>query len=117
LIGRRANLRLPIRAVLAAAAVAAVAAAVVLLRPDQPGHSPQAPAAEVALATAEARLAFALVADATNTARRELRDGVLRDRVIATAARGVSRSLRLDSRSGDIDGRQPKPTSISGGSS
>jgi hypothetical protein len=102
---------------LAAAAVVALAVAMVVSLPDRSPHPSTMSGAEVALATKEARFAFALIADATTSAQRELRDGVLRDRVLATAARGLPRSFRLDGHSGDIRRRNPTPTIILGGSS
>lgn len=98
-------------AVAAAVAVAAVLVISVRLhRPAEP--SP----AEVARATAEARLAFALIADATQRAEHELRDGVLRDRVLATAARGLSRSFRLRSRLAESPSSDHTPMIHAGGS-
>jgi predicted anti-sigma-YlaC factor YlaD len=93
--------------VLAAAAVVAIAAAGVLLVGS--GPQPKAPAeqAEVDRATAEARLAFALIADATRRAEGELVDGVLRERVLATAVRGISRSFRLST--GGVSETPPPP--------
>ncbi len=114
---RNANRRLPARVALAAAAAVALAVAMVVSLPDRSPQPSRMTAAEVDLATAEARFAFALIADATTSAQRELRDGVLRDRVLATAARGLSRSFRLDGHSGDIRSRNPTPITILGGPS
>jgi predicted anti-sigma-YlaC factor YlaD len=98
----------------AAAAVIAVAAIVLLLhrRPQPPALS----AAEVARATAQARYALSLVADATATARRELEQGVLRERVAATALRGVSRAVVASVRASGLERSHPVRKPVRGGS-
>jgi anti-sigma factor (TIGR02949 family) len=82
-------------AVLAAAAVACLALAAVLL--DTPGSriEPSPDQVRADRASAEARLAFALIADATRRAEGELIDGVFHERVLATAVRGLSRTIRF----------------------
>lgn len=108
--------RPPAWAALAAAALAAIAITAVLTGPERPPEPSRASDAEVARATAEARLAFALIADATERAEHELRDSVLRDRVLATAVRGVSRSFRLRSTLSQAPDLGPTPTTPPGGS-
>lgn len=108
--------RLRPRTALAAAAVAIMAVTAMLVGPERPRETQRASESEIAQATAEARLAFALIADATERAELELRDSVLRDRVIATAVRGVSKSFRLRSTLGRPSDQDPTPTTHGGGS-
>jgi anti-sigma factor RsiW len=106
----------PIFAAAAAAAVIGVAITVLLMTSLHLHQAPARPDPEVARATAEARLAFALIADATRRAEHELREGVMRDRVLARAVRGVSRSFGLVSSPAQIQLVPPTPTSHPGGS-
>ena len=81
-------------AMLAAAAVVVLVAGVVLVG-SRPPRDPQPTEAGVDRATDEARLAFALVAHATRRAEAEVMEGVLRERVLASAVKGLSRSLQF----------------------
>lgn len=101
---------------LAAAAVVLCALAAVLVVPLPHRQVSKPSGAEIARATAEARLAFALIADATERAEHELRDSVLRDRILASAVRGVSKSFRLRSSGRPILDAQPTPNDERGGS-
>ena len=114
---RSAGRRLPAGAALAAAAAVALAVAAIVFLPDRSPQPPQVSAAQAARATAEARLAFALVAGAAATAQDELRHGVLRDRVMAPALRGLSRSVHGRNRHDGTDDRHTTRTTIPGGSS
>jgi len=88
--------RVPMAALAAAALVALTTAAILLTpRPQGPQGPQEQYAAEPAEAAEEARLAFALIADATRRAGGELRSGVIQDRLLATAMRSLSRSLRF----------------------
>jgi anti-sigma factor RsiW len=111
-IGRRR----PVWTAAVAAAVTALAVTAVLLVSGRPHQAPEPSPVEVAQATTDARLAFALIADATQRAEHELRDSVLRDRVLATAVRGISRSFRLRSQIGTSPSSEPTPTNHAGGS-
>jgi hypothetical protein len=93
-------------ATLAAAAVVALAAAGVLLIGKGPGGEPTPDQIQAARASAEAKLAFALIADATQRAEDELIDGVLKERVLATAVRGLSRSFRFAVGDADVSATQ-----------
>lgn len=106
----------PAWAALAAAAAVIFAVALALLVLDRSENREAVAESEVARATAEARLAFALIADATERAEHELRASVLRERVLATAVRGVSRSFRLRSRMSPSPDAQPTPSLETGGS-
>jgi len=118
LTGHSTDRRRRARVALAAAAAAAFAvAAVVILGGRFPRTSHHASAVEIAHATAEARFAFSLVADATATANHELRQGVLRQRVVATALRGISRAIVAHPRSSSVQRSHPTPIIAHGGSS
>jgi anti-sigma factor RsiW len=108
--------RRPTWAALAAAAAAMLAVTLALLVPDRSDDRAAVTDPEVARATVEARLAFALIADATERAEQELRAKVLRERVLATAFRGVSRSFRLRSKTSPSHNVQPTSGPESGGS-
>jgi len=88
----------PWAAVLAAAAAVAIAASVVLLRPDPPPEPPTADPVAVDRTQTEAKLAFALIADATRRAEHELMEGVLKERVLGVAVKGISRSFEFANR-------------------
>jgi len=116
--GRSAGGRFRARAALAAAAAAAFAVAAVVILPGRILRTSQhASAVEVAQATAEARFAFSVVADATATAHHELRHGVLHDRVLTTALRGISRAVIAHPRSSSAQRSHPTPNFSHGGSS
>jgi anti-sigma factor RsiW len=116
--GRSAGGRFRARAALAAAAAAAFALAAVLMLPGRILRTSQhASAVEVAQATAEARFAFSLVAGAATTAQDELRHGVLGDRVMAPALRGLSRAVIAHPRSSSAQRLHPTPNISHGGSS
>lgn len=108
--------RRPAWTALAAAAIAAMAVTAVIVGPERSRQAQRPSDDEIARAAAEARLAFALIADATERAEQELRDSVLRDRVLATAVRGVSRSFRLRSTLSQPPDLDPTPTTHGGGS-
>lgn len=107
----------PWAAVLAAAAAVAIAASVVLLRPDPQPQQPTADAAAINRTEIEARLAFALIADATRRAEDELMEGVLKERVLGAAVKGISRSFEFANRS-NLEREAspiPHPTPTQGG--
>lgn len=111
----RLRLRPVGRAAVAAASLAAVAVAVALMLPRHRPEPDPTPGADVARATAEARLAFALIADATARTEQELRSGVLRDRVLAVAIRGVASAITLRSRPAPDSALDPTPGTETGG--
>jgi len=116
--GRSTDRRRRAWVALAAAAAVVFALAAVLILPVRLVRTSQhASAVEVARATAEARFAFSLVADATATAHHELRQGVLRQRVVATALRGISRAVVAHPRSSSVQRSHPTPNIVHGGSS
>lgn len=89
----------PWAAVLAAAAAVAIAASVVLLRPEPPPERPTADSAAIVRTQTEAKLAFALIADAARRAEDELMEGALKERVLGAAVKGISRSFEFANRS------------------
>jgi len=116
--GRSADRRRRVRVALAAAAAVALAAAAILVVPGRSSRpAQQASAVEIAHATAEARLAFSLLAYATATAQLELRQGVLRERVVAPVLRGISGSVIARGRSSSVEHSCPTPNTAPGGSS
>jgi hypothetical protein len=96
-------------ALLAAAAVVAIAASIVLLRPETPPEQPAVDTASIDRTRTEARLALALIADATRRAEDELMEGVLKERVLGTAVRGISRSFEFANRSDREPAASPIP--------
>jgi len=96
-------------AALAAAAVVAIATSAVLLLPDSPPEQTALDSASIDRSHTEARLAFALIADATRRAEDELMEGVLKERVLGTAVRGISRSFEFANRSGHEQEVSPIP--------
>ena len=96
-------------AALAAAAVVAIATSAVLLLPDPSPEQPPDDSASIDRTHTEARLAFALIADATRRAEDELMEGVLKERVLGTAVRGISRSFEFANRSGHEREASPIP--------
>lgn len=103
---------------IAAAAAVALAAAAILVMPGRSSRpAQQASAVEIARATAEARLAFSLLADATATAQLELRQGVLRERVVAPVLRGIADSVIARGRLSSVERSCPTPNTAPGGSS
>ncbi len=114
-IGWRIHRRLV--AALTAAAVIAVAASVVLLRPEAPPEQPAVDSASADRTQTEAKLAFALIANATRRAENELMDGVLKERVLGRAVRGISRSFEfaIGSAQQPLASPIPDPTPKQGG--
>jgi anti-sigma factor RsiW len=104
---RRPVLQRPAIAALAMAAVAALGVAAVLLLPGTT-RPPADDAGTIDQASTEAMLAFALIADATRRAEDELMEGVLKERVLGTAVRGLSRTLQITGGRG----LQPQPSPI-----
>jgi len=96
-------------AALAAAAVVAIATSAVLLLPDSPPEQTAHDSASIDRSHTEARLAFALIADATRRAEDELMEGVLKERVLGKAVRGISRSFEFANRSGHEQEVSPIP--------
>ncbi len=96
-------------AALAAAAVVALGTAIVLLSPRTTPDPSNADAVAIERATTEAELAFALIADATRRAEDELMGGILKERVLGTAVRGISRSFEFSRRQGRQPAASPVP--------
>jgi len=90
---RRSRVSGPAFAALAAAVIAFGVAAVLLT----PGRLrlPPTESDSANRASAEAKLAFALIADATRRGERELMDSALTERVLGTAIRSITRTIRI----------------------